>query len=341
MNIFEVIAEADTKPKVVKDLSTGKFTVQMPDGRRVGSYSSQKAATDDMIKRPAIFNKVPKTPAQATAQTARVIRKKSTRKIIDLLQSRTNQPEWQKLGRYNAAKKVGRWLKLLVFFGYGEMIYDYWSQMAQLDDMYEKEYGTKDFQKDDKYYYIQGRLLSILSVQIAASGLVTRIVRYVVGLKWLFRALGLGATIGTGGFGAGAAVAGVLASEAVLIAVQTYLNKPENRDAIAKVIAYEVGGESGIPGTGYQPLTVPGEAAAKYYNKLKDGISDVIDDVLGKKKTQKPTTGQGPQPEPSQQTTTGQRTDKPNAPPSPGGQGRYSQYTTDPELKAALQAQGL
>ena len=61
MNILEIIAEADTKPKVVKNSKTGKYSVLMPDGRQVGNYSSQKAAMDDLLNRPEKFKKIPTT----------------------------------------------------------------------------------------------------------------------------------------------------------------------------------------------------------------------------------------------------------------------------------------
>lgn len=332
MNIFEIIAEADTKPKVVKDPSTGKFTVQMPDGRKVGSYDSQKAAMDDMSKRPAIFKKVPKTPGQATAQTTKIVGKKSVRKLLKYLKDR-NDPSWRALGEKSAAKRLGGFLKVLKIFGYSEMIIDYWSNISGLDEYYE----TNNLPKDQDYFDTQGNLISVLAVQIAASGLITSIVRSIVGLKWLFRALGLGATIGTGGFAGGAAIAGILASEVVLIAVQQYLNRPDVRETIGNVLAYKVAGIS---------LDDPGSAAAKYWNKLKDGISKTIDEAMGKSKPAdaKPNQGQGPRPAPdssaNRQTPADPR--RRSDQPAPSGEpGRYSQYTTDPELKAALQAQGL
>jgi hypothetical protein len=149
----------------------------------------------------------------------------------------------------------------------------------------------------------------------------------------LFRALGLGATIGTGGFAGGAAIAGILASEVVLIAVQQYLNRPDVRETIGNVLAYKVAGMS---------LDDPGSVAAKYWNKLKDGISKTIDEAMGKGKPAdaKPNQGQGGQPAPGKQTPADPRR-KSDQPAPSGEQGRYSQYTTDPELKAALQAQGL
>lgn len=330
MNIFEVIAEADTKPKVVKDTSTGKFTVQMPDGRRVGSYSSQKAATDDMIKRPAIFKKVPKTPAQATGQATKIAGKKGVRRLLKYLKDR-NDPAWRALGERSAAKRLGGFLKVLKIFGYSEMIIDYWSNMSGLDEYYEKN----NMPKDQDYFDTQGNLISVLAVQITASGLITSIVRSIVGLKWLFRALGLGATIGTGGFAGGAAVAGILASEVVLLAVQQYLNRPDVRETIGNVLAYKVAGMS---------LDDPGSIAAKYWNKLKDGISKTIDEAMGKAKPTDTKPEQGSKPTPGRQSPADPRRPEQGqgARPAPSGeQGRYSQYTTDPELKAALQAQGL
>ena len=328
MNIFEIIAEADTRPKVVKDPSTGKFSVQMPDGRRVGSYDSQKAAMDDMIKRPAIFKKVPKTPGQTTAQATKIAGKKSVRKLLKYLKDR-NDPSWRALGEKSAAKRIGGFLKILKIFGYSEMVIDYWTQMSGLDEYYE----TNNLPKDQDYFDTQGNLISVLAVQITASGLITSIVRSIVGLKWLFRALGLGATIGTGGFAGGAAIAGILASEVVLIAVQQYLNRPDVRETIGNVLAYKVAGMS---------LDDPGSVAAKYWNKLKDGISKTIDEAMGKGKPAdaKPNQGQGARPAPGQQTPADPRRRSDQPAPS-GEQGRYSQYTTDPELKAALQAQGL
>jgi hypothetical protein len=275
--------------------------------------------------------KTPKTTGQAVAQVGKIAGKKSVRKLLRYLKSRSNEPAWRALGEKSAVKRVGVILKVLKIFGYSEMVIEYWTQMSGLDEYYEQN----NLAKDQDYYDIQGNLISVLAVQITASGLIASIVRSVVGLKWLFRALGLGATIGTGGFAGGAAIAGVLASEVVLIAVQRYLNRPDVRETIGSVLAYKVAGIS---------LDTPGSAAAKYWNKLKDGISATIDEAMGKKKTEpnKPATpqsGQNARPDPSKPAVPGKPATSQSG--SDAGTGRYSQYTTDPELKAALQAQGL
>jgi len=329
MNILDIIVtEASDRP-IVKKIE-GKYSIVMPDGRKIGSYDSVRAAQNDFKNRPGLF-KAPKTPGQKVAQTGKIAGKKSVQKLMKYLKSRSNEPAWRALGEKSAAKRVGALLKVLKIFGYSQMIIEYWSQMAGLDEYYEKN----NLAKDQDYYDIQGNLISVLAVQITASGLIASMVRSIIGLKWLFRALGLGATIGTAGFAGGAAVAGVLASEVVLIAVQRYLNRPDVRETIGNVLAYKVAGLS---------LDAPGSTAAKYWNKLKDGISDTIDEAMGKKKAEpnKPTTpqsGQNARPDPSKPAVPGKPATSQSG--SDVGTGRYSQYTTDPELKAALQAQGL
>jgi hypothetical protein len=318
MNILDIIVtEASDRP-IVKKIE-GKYSIVMPDGRKIGSYDSVRAAQDDFKNRPGLF-KAPKTPGKAVAQTGRITFEKFKRYLKD-----RNDPAWRKLGYQTATKKVGMWLKILKVFGYSEMVYDYWTDMAALDEMYQGR------AKDQDYYDIQGNLISTLAVQITASGLISRIVKHVISLRWLFRALGLGATIGTGGFGGGAAIAGILASEVALIAVQRYLNQEEVRKTIATVIAHRFADE-------WDFLNMPGSALAKQWNKLKDGISNTIDEAMGKKKTE-PQSGQTARPDPSKPTTPGQTPTQQGAANS--GTGKYSQYTTDPELKAALQAQGL
>jgi|688.fasta_scaffold262700_3 hypothetical protein len=259
--------------------------------------------------------------------------------LQDLIQNRRNEPRYNDLARSSITKRLGGAMRILRLMGYADLVMSYWTDEAACRDALAeqvKQGQITEKEAQDDYNNWRRETLGVLVATIAASSFIKYALRTALGLRWLVRGLGLAGSLATGGL----SVAALIASEAAMTAFLMWASSDAGKKTIAEWIAFDLIGDIGpADALGYL-VTGPADKikeiiskASKQTNKTdKPQIANKPD--AGKPDTNKPTPNQAAQPSNKWKPA------EPGA-PDPNAPGRYSQYTSDPELKKALQAAGL
>lgn len=264
---------------------------------------------------------------------------KGKNSLIDLIQNRRNEPAYNALGRSNAIKRLGGFMRIMRLIGYADLVYGYWTDIAIVEEELKRQVAAKETtqaQADSDYNETRKQLLAVVVTTVAASSFIKYALRTAMGLRWLVRAFGLAETLATGGLGIGF----LIASEIAMTYFMNWATSDEGKKTIAEFITYPIIGD-------IKASDAIGSLATAPIDKIKS----MINGITGKVEKQKP--GQAGQ---AGQADVPGKPGKPGSewkPPEPGkpsaGEvpagvtkpGTYSQYANDPELKKALTAAGL